>query len=106
MLLSAHIDFDRVLSNKPVSKDKNFVAYIAENNTNTCRLGISIPKSKIKKATTRNKLKRAIRHQFLGLKKERIDIVMVYRGTACKYDAKLIFESLRFHKDNILKLRT
>ena len=80
-----------------------FLAYATKNNKGTCRLGVSIPKSKIKKATERNKLKRVIRHQFLELESSAIDIVIVYRGTANKYDAKLISSSLQFHKKNIIK---
>ena len=103
MLRSADIDFNKVLSSKPISKDKNFLAYSLKNDKGTCRLGVSIPKLKIKNATVRNKLKRAIRHQLLDLEKVPIDIVIVYRGTASKYDAKLISSSLQFHKENIIK---
>ena len=103
MLLSADIDFNKVISSKPTSKDKVFLAYSLKNDNGECRLGVSIPKAKIKNAIERNKLKRAIRHQLLDLEKEAIDIVMVYRGTASKYDAKLISNSLRFHKKSIIK---
>ena len=103
MLRSADIDFDKVISNKPTSKDKNFFVYTAKNNHGNCRLGISIPKTKAKKATLRNKLKRVIKHQLIEFEKTPIDIVMVYRGTANKYDAKLISNSLQFHKEEIIK---
>ena len=103
MLRSADIDFNKVISSKPISKDKHFLAYSVKNNKGGCRLGVSVPKSKIKNATERNKLKRVVRHQLLDLAKAAIDIVMVYRGTANKYDAKLISNSLEFHKENIIK---
>ena len=103
MLRSADIDFNKVLSSKPISKDKQFLAYSVKNNKGSCRLGISVPKSKIKNATERNKLKRAVRNQLIELAKATIDIVMVYRGTANKYDARLISSSLEFHKENIIK---
>ena len=103
MLSSADIDFDKVISNKPTSKDKNFIVYTDKNKLGNCRLGISIPKTKAKNATLRNKLKRVIRHQLIELEKTPIDIVIVYRGTANKYDAKLISSSLQFHKENIIK---
>ena len=103
MLRSADIDFNKVISGKPISKDKNFVVYSLKNEKRLCRLGVSIPKTKINKATKRNKLKRTIRHQLAGLEKAPIDIVIVYRGTANKYDAKLISSSLQFHKENIIK---
>ena len=103
MLRSADIDFDKLISNKRRSKDKNFFVYTAKNNHGNCRLGISIPKTKAKKATLRNKLKRVIKHQLIEFEKTPIDIVMVYRGTANKYDAKLISNSLQFHKEEIIK---
>ena len=103
MLSSADIDFDKVITNKPTSKDKNFLVYTDKNKCGNCRLGISIPKTKAKNATLRNKLKRVIRHHLIELEKTPIDIVMVYRGTANKYDAKLISNSLQFHKEEIIK---
>ena len=103
MLRSADIDFNKVISGKPVSKDKNFIVYSLKNESSLCRLGISIPKTKVKKATQRNKLKRSIRHQLAELENVPIDIVIVYRGTTNKYDAKLISSSLQFHKENIIK---
>ena len=103
MLRSADIDFNKVISSKPISKDKNFIVYSLKNESSLCRLGISIPKTKVKKATQRNKLKRSIRHQLAELENVPIDIVIVYRGTANKYDAKLISSSLQFHKENIIK---
>ena len=103
MLPSADIDFNKVISNKPTSKDKTFVVYTSENKQGKCRLGVSIPKAKIKNATERNKLRRVIKHQLLELENLAIDIVMVYRGTASKYDAKLVSNSLQFHKKNIIK---
>jgi ribonuclease P protein component len=104
MLLSAGIDFNKVISTKPVSKDETFVVHITQNNKDKCRLGISVPKTKIKNATERNKLKRVIRHTLSDLELKPIDIVLVYRGTAKKYDAKLVSSSLGFHKDNIVNL--
>ena len=105
MLRSADIDFNKVLSTKPISKDKCFVVYLYNNNSEKCRLGISIPKLRIKNATERNKVKRVVRHKLSELQDVPIDIVMVYRGTANKYDAKLISGSLQFHKENIIKTR-
>ena len=104
MLRSADIDFNKVISSKPISKDKNFIVYSLKNESSLCRLGISIPKTKVNKATQRNKLKRSIRHQLAELENVPIDIVIVYRGTANKYDAKLISSSLQFHKENIIKI--
>ena len=103
MLRSADIDFNKVISGKPISKDKNFIVYTLINEERLCRLWIRIPKTKVKKATERKKLKRTIRHQLAELEKAPIDIVIVYRGTTNKYDAKLISSSLQFHKENIIK---
>jgi len=104
MLRSAHIDFNTVLSNKPISRDKTFVVYCSKNMLGRCRLGVSVPKAKIKNATERNKVKRIAKHTLFSLNELAIDIVIVYRGTANKYDAKLISSSLEFHKKKIIKI--
>ena len=54
MLLSAKIDFGRVLKTKPISKDHLFKVYALQNDLDASRLGISLPKHRIKNATNRN----------------------------------------------------
>jgi len=103
MLLSGKIDFGRVLKNKPISKDQFFKVHAAQNNLNGARLGISLPKNKIKNATTRNKLKRKIRNSLKTLSKLSLDIVFVYISSDEPYDAKITKESIEHHKHKILE---
>jgi len=101
MLLSAKIDFGRVLKNKPINKDHLFKVCAIQNSLKKARLGISLPKDKIKKATNRNKLKRTIRNSLESLSTLSLDIVFVYIGNGEPYDAKIVKESLEHHKNKI-----
>ena len=103
MLLSAKIDFGRVLKNKPISKDRFFKVHATRNNLSGTRLGISLPKDKIKNATTRNNLKRIIRNSLETLSKLSLDIVFVYISSDEPYDAKITKESIEHHKNKILE---
>ena len=101
MLLSAKIDFGRVLKSKPINKDCLFKVYAIQNTLNKARLGISLPKDKVKKATNRNKLKRTIRNSLETLSALSADIVFVYISNDEPYDAKIVRESLEHHKNKI-----
>ena len=103
MLLSAKINFGRVLKIKPISKDQLFRVHTKKNNLKQARLGISLPKDKIKKATNRNKLKRMIRNFLEDLSTLSADIVFIYIGNDEPYDAKIVKESLEHHKNKILE---
>ena len=101
MLLSAKIDFGRVLKTKPISKDHLFKVYAAQNDLEVSRLGISLPKHRIKNATNRNTLKRKIRNTLDSLTSLSADIVFVYIGGSESYDAKIVNESIEHHKNII-----
>lgn len=103
MLLSAKIDFGKVLKNKPINKDDLFLVYAIQNTLKKARLGISLPKDKIKKATNRNKLKRTIRNSLETLSTLSVDIVFVYISNDEPYDAKIVRESLEHHKNKIIE---
>ena len=103
MLLSAKIDFGRVLKSKPINKDHLFKVYAIQSSLKNARLGISLKKDKIKKATNRNKLKRTIRNSLESLTTLPVDIVFVYIGNDEPYDAKIVKESLEHHKNKILE---
>ena len=103
MLLSAKIDFGRVLKSKPINKDQLFKVYAIQNTLKRARLGISLPKDKIKKATNRNKLKRTIRNSLETLSTLSVDIVFVYISNDEPYDAKIVRESLEHHKNKIIE---
>ena len=101
MLLSAKIDFGRVLKSKPISKDHLFRVYASQNDLEASRLGISLPNHRIKNATTRNTLKRKIRNTLDPLSSLAADIVFVYIGGSESYDAKIVNESIEHHKNII-----
>ena len=103
MLLSAKVDFGRVLKSKPINKDHLFKVYATQNTLNKARLGISLPKDKVKKATNRNKLKRTIRNSLETLSALSVDIVFVYISNDEPYDAKITKESIEHHKHTILE---
>ena len=103
MLLSAKVDFGRVLKSKPINKDHLFRVYAIQNTLKKARLGISLPKNKVKNATNRNKLKRTIRNALEPLSALSADIVFVYISNDEPYDAKIVRESLEHHKNKIIK---
>ena len=85
MITSSNINFDQVIKKgKPLSS-KYYSLYYTISEENSCRLGISIPKSSIPKAHDRNRLKRIIRNTMLGLKNETIDIVFLLKKNLNQY---------------------
>lgn len=102
MLLSAKIDFGRVLKMNPISKDRFFRVHTKKNSLKRARLGISLPKNKIKNAITRNNLKRKIRNSLQQLSGLPLDIVFVYINNDEPYDAKITKKSIEHHKNKIL----
>ena len=58
------LNFNDVLSSNTRSEDELFSVFFVKNKTNRCRLGVSLPKKIIAKATTRNKIKRTIKNSF------------------------------------------
>ena len=101
MLLSAKIDFGRVLKSKPINKDHLFKVYAIQNNLKKARLGISLHKDTVKKATTTSKLQRTIGNSLEALSALSADIVFVYISNDEPYDAKIVRESLEHHKNKI-----
>ena len=87
---------------KPISKDHLFKVYAVQNDLEASRLGISLPKHRIKNATNRNTLKRKIRNTLDPLSSLSADIVFVYIGGSESYDAKIVNESIEHHKNKIL----
>ena len=66
------LNFNDVLSSNTRSEDEMFSVFYVKNKTNACRLGVSLPKKIIAKATTRNRIKRLIKNSFS----------MFFQGTA------------------------
>ena len=74
------LNFNDVLSSNTRSEDKLFSVFFVKNKTNLCRLGVSLPKKIIAKATKRNKIKRIIKNSFNMFFQETKGIDVVVRA--------------------------
>ena len=74
------LSFNDVLSSNTRSEDELFSVFFIKNKTNLCRLGVSLPKKTIAKATRRNKVKRIIKKSFNVFFKEIKGIDVVVRA--------------------------
>ena len=97
------ISFDQVLCEGSKKSDNCFkVSYLASSN-HKARLGISVPKRIVKKATDRNKIKRIVRESFA---KNPIypptDIVVIYKDRLPeKRNVSIVRESIDKHLSSI-----
>jgi len=62
--LTNKLNFEDVLSANTRSEDELFSVFFIKSKTNHCRLGVSLPKRIIAKATARNRIKRIIKNSF------------------------------------------
>ncbi len=62
--MTSKLNFNDVLSSNTRSEDELFSVFFIKNKTSHCRLGVSLPKKTIAKATKRNKIKRIIKNSF------------------------------------------
>ena len=103
MTLSNKISFDQVLSCGSKNSDSFFIVSCLKKQTTPGRLGISVPKRLVSKATERNKIKRAVKESFIGtLRGLPIDVVVIYKDKpAQKRSVKIVRESIQNHFDKI-----
>jgi len=101
--LSNKISFDQVLSCGSKNSDSLFVVSCLKKQTIPGRLGISVPKRLVSKATERNKIKRVVKESFIGtLRGLPIDVVVIYKDKpAQKRSVKIVRESIQNHFDRI-----
>ena len=82
-------DFRRAFERKRSASDAALVVHGAENGLDHPRLGISISRKRVRRATDRNRVKRLLREAF-RLSKARlpagIDLVVVPRGSKLTFD--------------------
>jgi len=109
IILAEKLNFDLVFSSPTNSEDKFFAVFYAPNTTPRNRIGISIAKKFVNKATKRNKLKRLIKNSFLqGLNCETgVDVVVKAKYQASKVAGdKILLESLTNHWQKIMSCST
>lgn len=81
-----------------------FMLIYRKNDLNIARLGLSVPKRNIPKATARNKIKRIVRERFRYYKNFFIglDIILVAYARAQQIDTSLLAHQLVSEFENIL----
>jgi ribonuclease P protein component len=82
-------DFRRAFGLKRSVSDEVLIVYGAENGLDHTRLGISVGRKKVRKATARNRIKRLIREAFRLNKADLppgIDLIVVPRGPELTFD--------------------
>jgi ribonuclease P protein component len=109
IILAEKLNFDLVFSSPTNSEDGFFAVFYVPNTTPRNRIGISIAKKLVNKATKRNKLKRLIKNSFLvGLSCEKgVDVVVraKYQASRAASD-KILLESLANHWQKIMSCST
>ena len=98
------LNFSGVLSSNTKSEDELFSVYFVENKTNLCRLGVSLPKKIIAKATKRNRIKRIIKNSFNLFFQETkgIDVVVRAKKELQPNTSDKILQSLDQHWKGIM----
>jgi len=107
--LEEKVNFDLIFSSSTISEDKFFSVFYAPNNISTSRVGVSVAKRTVNKATKRNKLKRLIKSSFcFGFRPEKcIDVVVRVKHQASKPAGdKILLESLAGHWQKIMNCST
>ena len=92
-------DYKKVFAKPVKSTDKFFTLLVIRNNLEHPRLGLAIAKKNIKKAVTRNLIKRAVRENFRLKQYDliNIDIVVLARRDAANASTALLTKSLDKH---------
>ena len=105
-LLSAAA-FGRVFKKATRSRDKLFTVLCRQSKDETARLGMAISKRHCRKATARNRIKRAIRESFRHHQQQLagLDIVVINQPAAGLADNDAMNESLERHWQRCTKAK-
>lgn len=96
-LLSA-ADYKRVFDDAVRSSDKFFTVLASPNNLPHARLGTAITKKRVRRAVSRNRLKRVARESFRQAGNKFCADYVVLAGPACqKAENQQLFQSLSRH---------
>lgn len=79
--LLKNYQFEKLIVNgKYVTNQDFFIYYFYRNDGKSIRIGISVPKKRVNKASDRNKIKRQIKHMLSDVTKDRsIDMVIMVK---------------------------
>jgi len=107
--LAEKLNFDLIFSSPTTSEDKFFTVFYAPNKTPISRIGVSVAKRVVNKATKRNRLKRLIKSSFLSSFKceSGTDVVVRVKHQASRAaNDKILRESLVNHWQKIMNRST
>jgi ribonuclease P protein component len=101
--LSDKISFDDALSRGKKAANNLFLVSYLRKERPPGRVGISVPKRLVGRATERNKIKRVVREAFIrSLRLLPVDVIAVYKDKpAQKRSVKIVRESIQKHFDKI-----
>ena len=108
-VLEEKLNFDLLFSSPTKAEDAFFAVFYAPNKIHKNRIGISVAKKLINKATKRNRLKRIIKSSFTeNLVCERsVDVVVRLKYQASRSpDDKILLKSLTKHWQKIMRCST
>ena len=103
--LNRPVQYQKVFRSPCRSADDYLLVIARKNNIDHSRLGLAISRKRVKKATTRNKLKRIIRESFRLNKNllTGLDIVVITHKPLREIDTRKIAESIRRHWQRLIK---
>ena len=103
--MAEKLNFDLIFSSPTTSEDRFFAVFYAPNKTPTSRIGVSVAKRVMNKATKRNRLKRLIKNSFSSSFKceSGTDVVVRVKHQASRAaNDKILLESLVNHWQKIM----
>ena len=105
IILAEKLNFDLIFSSPTTSEDRFFAVFYAPNKTPTSRIGVSVAKRNMNKATKRNRLKRLIKSSFSSSFKSEsgTDVIVRVKHQASRAaNDKILLESLVNHWQKIM----
>ncbi len=98
-------DYDTVFSNPLRSRDQFFLLLTRKNNQPHARLGLIVSKKKIRKAISRNRVKRIIRDSFRLHQHQlpAVDVIVLAYHPADKTESLMLRRSLSKHWGKLAK---
>ena len=103
--MAEKLNFDLLFSSPTTSEDKFFAVFYAPNKTPTSRIGVSVAKRVVNRATKRNRLKRLIKSSFSSSFKceSGTDVIVRVKHQASRAASdKILLESLKNHWQKIM----